>query len=94
MPPSGGGTEITMEINQEMLDSLLALSDEELRGKLLLIAGAIGFDGRIAAAQTANVPKIRTMLKNAGAEDVSRLINSMGAERADLILKTLGGDGT
>ena len=44
-----------MEINQKMLDSLLSLSDEDLQNKLRLIASSIGFDERIAAAQTAKV---------------------------------------
>lgn len=82
-----------MEINQKMLDSLLSLSDEDLQNKLRLIASSIGFDERIAAAQTADVTKVRTMLKSAGTDDINRLINAMGRERADIIIKTLGGGG-
>ena len=83
-----------MEVNQKMLDSLLALNDEELQKKIRLIAAAIGFDERIAAAQTANVPKLRATLQKAGAEDINRLVQSVGGERADIIIKALGGDGT
>ena len=78
-----------MEINQKMLDSLLSLSDEDLQNKLRLIASSIGFDERIAA----DVTKVRTMLKSAGTDDINRLINAMGRERADIIIKTLGGGG-
>ena len=85
--------EVTMEINQKMLDSLLALSDEELRNKARLIASAIGFDEKIAAAQTADISKIRTMLKRAGPDDINRLMENIGQDRADIILKTLGGGG-
>lgn len=72
---------------------LLSLSDEDLQNKLRLIASSIGFDERIAAAQTADVTKVRTMLKSAGTDDINRLINAMGRERADIIIKTLGGGG-
>ncbi len=82
-----------MEINQKMLDSLLSLSDEDLQNKLRLIASSIGFDDRIAAAQTADVTKVRSMLKSAGTEDINRLINTLGQERAEIIVKTLGGGG-
>ena len=82
-----------MEINQKMLDSLLSLSDADLQNKLRLIASSIGFDERIAASQTADVGKIRSMLKSAGTDDINRLIGALGQERAEIIIKTLGGGG-
>ena len=33
------------------------------------------------------------MLKSAGTDDINRLINAMGRERAETIIKTLGGGG-
>ena len=85
--------EVTMEINQKMLDSLLCLSDEELKNKVRLIASAIGFDEKIAASQTADISKIRTMLKRAGPDDINRLIQNVGRDRAEIIFKTLNGGG-
>lgn len=85
--------EVTMEINQKMLDSLLSLSDEELKNKVRLIASAIGFDEKIAASQTADISKIRTMLKRAGPDDINRLIENVGRDRAEIIFKTLNGGG-
>ncbi len=85
--------EVTMEINQKMLDSLLSLSDEELKNKVRLIASAIGFDEKIAASQTADISKIRTMLKRAGPDDINRLIQNVGRDRAEIIFKTLNGGG-
>lgn len=82
-----------MEINQEMLDSLLALSDEEMRAKLLLIANTIGLDDRSMPAQIANMQKVRLLLKSASADDVNRLIRTkLDPEYADILLKMLGGD--
>lgn len=85
--------EVTMEINQKMLDSLLSLSDEELKNKVRLIASAIGFDEKIAASQTADISKIRTMLKRAGPDNINRLIQNVGRDRAEIIFKTLNGGG-
>lgn len=85
--------EVMMEINQKMLDSLLSLNDEELKNKVRLIASAIGFDEKIAASQTADISKIRTMLKRAGPDDINRLIQNVGRDRAEIIFKKLNGGG-
>lgn len=86
------GLEVFMEIDPKMLESLLFLDDAELQQKLRLIATAIGFDERIAAAQIGDAAKVRTMLKTAGKEDVEKLLRAVGKERAEIILKTLGED--
>lgn len=82
-----------MEIDPKMLEALLSLNDAELQAKLRLIATAIGFDERIAAAQTADTAKVRTMLKNASEKDIDKLLASVGKERADIIVKTLNNGG-
>ncbi len=75
-----------MEINQEMIGALLALSDEELQKKFRAIASAIGVNERIAAA---NVSRFRGMLQNTTPDELERLLSALGPSRANEIMKTL-----
>lgn len=80
-----------MEINQKILDSFLALNDAEIQQKLQMIARSLGIDEKKVATQTADVSKIRSMIRTASAEDINRLVNTLGRDRAEVIIKTLGG---
>ncbi len=77
-----------MEVTNEMIQSLLALNDAELQKKFAEIAVILGM-GEHAAASTG---KFRNMLQNAGPDDLSRLLTTLGQERAGQILKAMGGE--
>ena len=75
-----------MEINQETLNALLALNDEELQQKFRAIAAAIGINERIAAANTG---RFRSMLASSTPEDLNRMVNSLGAQKADNVMRAI-----
>ena len=78
-----------MEINQNMLNSLLSLSDAELQEKIRLIAVSLGMNSTIANIQTANVGKLRTTLTNTGVDELNRMLASFDSAEAKAILKNL-----
>ena len=78
-----------MEVTQEMITALLMMNDKEFRQKFTQIAQALGMNEKAAAA---NSPKFRNMLMNSSPEELTRLLASLGADRAEQILKTMDGE--
>ncbi len=78
-----------MEVTQDMINALLQLGDEELKGKFVQIATALGMNERIAAANTA---KFRGLLADSDPKELERLLASLGEEKATEILKGVGGE--
>ena len=78
-----------MEVTQEMITARLMLNDKELSEKFVQIAAALGMSEKNAAANTA---KFRGMLTQASPADLNRLLTSLGADRAEQILKAMDGE--
>ena len=68
---------------------MLAQSDAELQQKFAEIAVILGMSNRAAAA---GAVKFRTMLENTTPRDLSMLLATLGNERAEQILKIVGGE--
>ena len=83
-----------MEINQQMLDALLSLSDKELQEKIRMIAVSLGLNSTITNMQTRDAAKLRTALSGAGVEELNRMLASFDGKEAIDILKSMenGGD--
>ena len=79
-----------MEINQEMINQLLALNDEELQKTFRSIAAALGMNEKIAVLGT---PKFKAMLAASNPKDIERLLSSIDPHRAQQILKTVSDKG-
>lgn len=82
-----------MEINQNMLNALLSLSDAELQEKLRMIAVSLGMNSTLANMQTANVAKLRTTLGGTSVDELNRMLRSFDSAEANAILKNLEAGG-
>lgn len=80
-----------MEVTQEMINALLMLNDKEFSQKFTQIAAALGMSEKSASANTA---KFRGMLMQWGPAELNRLLASLGADRAEQILKAMDGEKT
>ena len=80
-----------MEVTQEMINALLTLNDREFSQKFTQIAAALGMSEKNAATNTA---RFRGMLMQSSPADLNRLLASLGADRAEQILKAMDGEGT
>ena len=78
-----------MEVTQDMINALLMLGDAELSQKFTEIAAALGTNEKTAQANTA---KFRGMLAKSSPSDLNRLLEALGKERTEEILKTLDGE--
>ena len=84
-----------MEINQQMLDALLSLSDKDLQEKIRMIAVSLGLNSAIANIQTRDAAKLRTALSGAGVDELNRMLSGLDGKEAIDILKSMenSGDG-
>ncbi len=78
-----------MEINQNMLNSLLSLSDTELQEKMRMIALALGLNPMIVTMQTSNVTKLRGTLENTSVDELNRMLGGIESTEASEILKAI-----
>ncbi len=78
-----------MEINQNMLNSLLSLSDAELQEKMRMIALALGLNPMIVTMQTSNVTKLRGTLENTSVDELNRMLGGIESAEASEILKAI-----
>ncbi len=79
-----------MEINQETINQLLALSDEELQKTFRSIAAALGMNEKIAVLGTS---RFKAMLAASNPKDIERLLSNIDPERAQQIMKTVSDKG-
>ena len=75
-----------MEINQEMINNLLALNDEELQKTFRSIAAALGMNEKLAVLGTS---RFKSMLAASNPKDIERLLSSIDPARAQQIMKTV-----
>ncbi len=80
-----------MEVTQEMIHALLAMSDKELAPRFAAIAAALGMSEKMAAAST---PRFRGMLAATSPDELTRMLNALGEEKKQEILKGVGGEGS
>ncbi len=76
------------EVTQEMIQTLLALNDTELQKKFAEIAAILGMGERAAS----NTAKFRSLLESTGADDLNRLLASLGRDRAGQVLRAMDGE--
>ena len=59
-----------MEINKQMLNTLLSYDDDTLRSKLVEISEYVGISRSDAVKLTADIPRVRAMLSMVSDDDV------------------------
>lgn len=59
-----------MEINKQMLNTLLSYDDDTLRAKLVEISEYVGIDRAEAIKLTSDIPRVRAMLSMVSDDDV------------------------
>ena len=59
-----------MEINKQMLNTLLSYNDDTLRSKLVEISEYVGISRDDAVKLTADIPRVRAMLAMVSDDDV------------------------
>jgi len=78
-----------MEINRDKLNQLAAMDDASLRGlikSVVLQAGGSKFQAEMAAAST---KKIKEKLTTATPEEIEKLVNLVGRDKAEKIMQGL-----
>lgn len=78
-----------MEINRDKLNQLAAMDDASLRAlikSVVLQAGGSSFQAELAAA---NTKKIKSKLTTASPEEIEKLVNLVGRDKAESIMKGL-----
>ena len=75
-----------MEINQEMINNMLALDDAELQKAFRSIGAALGINERFVAANTS---RFKAMLAASNPKELERLLSSIDPSRAQEILNTV-----
>ena len=62
-----------MQIDRKILDRLLTMNDEQLRGVIEAVASEAGIDPRVLGLDPANIQSIRTALGSATDSDLGQI---------------------
>lgn len=79
-----------MQLDPRQIKALADLDDNRFATMLYTAAIAVGLTKEQAKTAAANAPAFKAMLRNASAEDLSKLSTKLNSSPADL-LKQLGG---
>ncbi|MBQ0009568.1 MAG: hypothetical protein KBS76_00490 [Ruminococcus sp.] len=76
-----------MNSEKKAVENLLALDDEALREKVMMIAGAMG----LRPERVSDMEKIRSLLGTLSEKDLANATDIIGKERMDEVMKKMGG---
>ena len=80
-----------METN-DALNKFVSLSDEELRELVYKIGTASGIDPKKLAVAGNDPQRMRRFITSLSGEDITKLINSVGADRCEEIYRRIKAD--
>lgn len=80
-----------MAINNDMLGKIKKLDDAQFKSLISEIASAAGADPLKTAAFLRDTGTIRKILNDMTPEEAQNLINKVGQDKAEIILKNLEG---
>ncbi len=79
--------------NSETLRKFIAMTDDELRELVYKIGSASGIDPKKLAAAGGDPARMRRFLSSLSGEDITNIVNSVGADRCeDIYRKIKGGE--
>lgn len=71
-----------MQLDKKSLDRLIRLNDDQLRAVIGKLLTEYGVDVSRVPLATLDMSALRAVLQMAGAEDISRLLGSLGGQGA------------
>ena len=69
-----------MQLDRKSIDRLLRLNDDQLRAVIGKMLGEYGVDVSRVPLATMDMTSLRALLQMASAEDISRLLGSLGGQ--------------